>query len=398
MSFFGSLVGAAPYFAQVIEADRQRKRQAVADKLVQDRADQAAKQQQFENVLKARALGGSILPQGVDPKQALGRLTAGNMLRSIGAETGGAVGIPSDSAPDLYGSPELTSVNGMNILFDPSKSPEAMLERRQGLTQAAADRRATRAQTAAAALETQREKAAAEGRQPVVIMQGGKRVYSKPSDAIGKEAPAPAAARQGIGGGAMTMQRVLTLQGHFNTDQTVKDAQQIATAYQKIKGAATGAHTPTNDMSLVYGLMKMQDPNSTVREGEYATAENAANVPARIRDSYNLAIKNHLLPDETRQQFLATAESIARAQRSVFEGTRKRYSDFATRQGVNPLDVVYDPYDGIFDAAPASPTGAGRGGGRGGTPNAGDIDLRSPGTQNGKTPTYEEWKKSQGIP
>ena len=42
MSVFGSLVGAAPYFADVVERDRQRKRQAVADKLAQDQSARVA--------------------------------------------------------------------------------------------------------------------------------------------------------------------------------------------------------------------------------------------------------------------------------------------------------------------------------------------------------------------
>ena len=160
MSVFGSLVGAAPYFADVVERKRQRDRQAAMDKRAQEQDEHKAQQQAFTNVLAARAAGGSILPPGTDANQALSRLTAGNTLRSVGATSGGALGIPSDSIPDLYGSPELAHVGDQNILFDPSKSPEAMLERRQGLAQSAQDRRAQAAQRAAADLEKQRESAA----------------------------------------------------------------------------------------------------------------------------------------------------------------------------------------------------------------------------------------------
>ena len=53
MSFFGSLVGAAPYFADVVERKRQRDRQAVMDKLAQDRQakqDAAAQAMQTANI------------------------------------------------------------------------------------------------------------------------------------------------------------------------------------------------------------------------------------------------------------------------------------------------------------------------------------------------------------
>ena len=33
------------------------------------------------------------------------------------------------------------------------------------------------------------------------------------------------------------------------------------------------------DMALIFSYMKMLDPNSTVREGEYATAQDAGSIP-----------------------------------------------------------------------------------------------------------------------
>jgi len=181
-----------------------------------------------------------------------------------------------------------------------------------------------------------------------------------PSDLKVTPKPKPAPA----GGGMTSPTRVLSLQSHFNGDQTFKDAQQVATAYQKIKASATGQHTATSDMSLVYGLMKMQDPGSTVREGEYASAENAKGVPDYMRNMYNKVKDGAILSDRQREQFLQTAGSIANAQRSVFTGTVKRYSDMAKRQGVDPADIVFDPYEGLFDDTAAPAAGA-----------AGNIDL-----------------------
>lgn len=194
--------------------------------------------------------------------------------------------------------------------------------------------------------------------------------------------------------------RALTLQQHFNNDQTFKDAQQVATAYQKISAAATGEHTATSDMSLVYGLMKMQDPGSTVREGEYASAENAKGVPDQIRNLYNKVKDGAILSERQRQQFLQTAGSIAHAQRGVFRGTLKRYGDMASRQGLDVADVVFDPYDGMLEDAPAVPQGAADpNGGRGGRGAAPPPMLSSRSAPSGKkVPSYEEWKKQQGVP
>ena len=46
---------------------------------------------------------------------------------------------------------------------------------------------------------------------------------------------------------------------------------------QNVLNASANA---AGDMALIFSYMKMLDPNSTVREGEYATAEAAAGVPA----------------------------------------------------------------------------------------------------------------------
>jgi hypothetical protein len=146
-----------------------------------------------------------------------------------------------------------------------------------------------------------------------------------------------------------TMQRVLTLQGHFNSDRSFTQAQDVAAAYQKIKSAATSEHTATSDMSLVYGLMKMQDPGSTVREGEYATAENAKGVPDYLRNLYNKAKDGDILSERQRQQFFQTADGLARAHRKVFAGTLKRYSDMASRYEVDPRDVVFDPFEAVLE-------------------------------------------------
>lgn len=200
-----------------------------------------------------------------------------------------------------------------------------------------------------APIATQQAINEARGKMPIAIQQAG--------GIANAELPAKlAVAAAGAGNSTAVLNRTLSLQQHFNNDQTFKDAQQIATAFQKIKAAAaTGNHTPGSDMSLIYGLMKLQDPGSTVREGEYASAANAASIPARIRDAYNLTLRNNLLPPETRADFLKQAEAIARAQQSVFNGTKTRYADQATRAGLNPADIVFDPYEGLFGADPAQP-------------------------------------------
>ena len=73
--------------------------------------------------------------------------------------------------------------------------------------------------------------------------------------------------------------------------------------------------TASSDMALVFSFMKILDPGSTVREGEFATARDAAGVPQRIINLYNNARDGTILSDTQRTDFLNQAESLFNSQR-----------------------------------------------------------------------------------
>ena len=56
--------------------------------------------------------------------------------------------------------------------------------------------------------------------------------------------------------------------------------------------------------------MKMLDPGSVVREGEFANAQNSAGVPDRIRSRYNNVLSGERLAENTRQDFIQTAQGL----------------------------------------------------------------------------------------
>lgn len=120
----------------------------------------------------------------------------------------------------------------------------------------------------------------------------------------------------------------------------------IADAYQKVQESAKNP-SPANDISLVFGFMRINDPNSSVKEGEYATAKNAASVPERIRNIYNNALNGELLSPTQRQDFIKSSYGMVSSQIPNVEALSKRYSDIARRSGLRPEDVVFDPFSGI---------------------------------------------------
>ena len=72
------------------------------------------------------------------------------------------------------------------------------------------------------------------------------------------------------------------------------------------------ADTGAGDISFVYQFMKMLDPNSVVREGEFATAETAGGVPEFIWKTYNNLSKGEgrRLSGDTKADFLQIAAKM----------------------------------------------------------------------------------------
>ena len=114
-------------------------------------------------------------------------------------------------------------------------------------------------------------------------------------------------------------------------------------AATKQREANPGATSPASDISLVFGYMKMLDPGSVVREGEYATAKNAAGVPERVLNAYNKAVSGEFLSDTQRKDFLNQASELYGAARHTAEGVADRYRGLAQQYGVSPDRAVYLP-------------------------------------------------------
>jgi len=113
------------------------------------------------------------------------------------------------------------------------------------------------------------------------------------------------------------------------------------TAFQKVARSATKQNpTGADDIALIFGFMKTVDPGSVVREGEFATAENSAGVPGRVRNLYNAALEGLRLTPEQRINFLTAAQSQVEplvARQQVLEQT---YTGISERGDLNVENVV----------------------------------------------------------
>jgi hypothetical protein len=108
------------------------------------------------------------------------------------------------------------------------------------------------------------------------------------------------------------------------------------------------------DISLIFGFMKLIDPGSTVREGEFATAEQTQGVPAYILNLYNKAITGERLPDEARADFAGQAQNIFNVYQRQYDGLKQQYVALAEQNGIDPRNVIVD--GGVPDQPATAPS------------------------------------------
>ena len=161
-------------------------------------------------------------------------------------------------------------------------------------------------------------------------------------------------ARQGGGGGGQSAsggmppadnKDEMPLRKEFNQEMTRHT--QIAPALAKIKESAK-LGTGQGDIGIIYGFMRLQDPGSTVREGEYATAQNSAGVEDKVRQAYNNALSGQKLAPDVRANFVAAADRLGQTEREQARKVIERYAGLATRYGMSADAIVYDPYDAVY--------------------------------------------------
>ena len=104
--------------------------------------------------------------------------------------------------------------------------------------------------------------------------------------------------------------------------------------------AAAKNPTAAGDLALIFNYMKVLDPGSTVREGEFATAQNSAGVPERLKAKYNQVISGERLADDQRQDFVSRARDLYQSQASIQKQQEQQYRGLAERMGARPENVI----------------------------------------------------------
>lgn len=101
-----------------------------------------------------------------------------------------------------------------------------------------------------------------------------------------------------------------------------------------------------SDISLIFAFMKMLDPTSVVREGEFAQAQNSGGISDQIRNIYNQLLSGERLTPEQRANF------VRRAYR-LYKGSESQYSTAIQRQISTAKDFGVPENLTYFDLRPS---------------------------------------------
>lgn len=125
------------------------------------------------------------------------------------------------------------------------------------------------------------------------------------------------------------------LRDDFRNDSKV--FQGVADAYQRVTDSSADP-TGAGDVALLYNYLKVLDPASTVREGEFQTVGSSGGLPTQVQGFFSKMV-NGKLPDELRSDIVNRATRLYRGQESRFKTqVLDRYQGLAKRYGVDPSE------------------------------------------------------------
>lgn len=124
-------------------------------------------------------------------------------------------------------------------------------------------------------------------------------------------------------------------------DAASKDFVKVRDAHTRVLKAAEDP-SGAGDLALIFNFMKVLDPGSTVREGEFATAQNSAGIDQRLRSMYNQVVDGSRLGQEQRTDFVDRSGRLFAGQLENQKANEGRFKNLATRANIDPEDVVFE--------------------------------------------------------
>lgn len=175
-------------------------------------------------------------------------------------------------------------------------------------------------------IDLERRKADFERNKPVVV-QPGETLFSPGQERV---------VYQGTG---YKPEDVSNLRKEIQGLPTYKSYQQALPPYQSMIDTAK-TDSKASDLNLVYGLGKIMDPNSVVREGEMVMVNNTSSLPDWLQGAINSVNGGSRLEPATRTAILNEARSRMTAYRGALDNDISQYRGIIGRRGMNEADVL----------------------------------------------------------
>jgi hypothetical protein len=159
-----------------------------------------------------------------------------------------------------------------------------------------------------------------------------------------------AAELAGLKKGEERQKTFFTQEGSLRKDYQAesKKFKNATNAYAKLRANAEIKDPKgSDDVALIFNFMKTLDPESTVRESEYATAKDTAGLPSWVRNTFNKALSGQFLTDSQRAFFLQTAEDAYFAQQRTQKENEDYFRKLASSYDLDSENIV-TPFSGSF--------------------------------------------------
>lgn len=144
----------------------------------------------------------------------------------------------------------------------------------------------------------------------------------------------------------------------FDNEQVVKNYNVIAEGYQFAQNLVSKEKpTASDDQGLIYAFAKAMDPNSVVREGEYATVQKYAQSWAETFgfNAKRIFSNNVFLTKEARQNMLSTIQSRYQASEQNYTNIANEYKRRIQAAGTGQVGGSITNYAGAYSQPTTGP-------------------------------------------
>lgn len=130
------------------------------------------------------------------------------------------------------------------------------------------------------------------------------------------------------------------LRAQFEALPDVKQYREVEAAYRQVQQLTQNTGNAADDIATVFSYMKMLDPGSVVREGEYALVGRAQGVVGQALTALQRLDSGQQLTPELRRALRESAGRVLESRRQRYDAVAQQYRGYAQEDGFDPNRVV----------------------------------------------------------